>query len=426
MHRDLDISIEGVSRIEGHASLELKVKQGVVEDLKLSVSEDKRFYTQAVRGKNAVNLPNITSRICGTCSYAHLLCAIESVENALQVQPSEQTVILRKLAAYSMIIRDHAMHLYLFSLPDAFKKESVLEFNEEEMKWVNEGFKVKKAGNTLSTMIGGRAVHPTGLAVGGVLSIPKKEDSLKIIQELKEVRPFVLKIMQFFNDSQFSLQQDTRYVASLNSDFSYIGTGIIDSEGDKIQKKDFMDHFFRVVIPYSEAVGYELEGRDYVVGALSRMNLKKNSLHRETLKDAASFLNVFPSKNIFHNNLAQAIEILHAIDSSIEILEMDFKQEEKIEPVLREGEGIGVIEAPRGLLYYHVKTGSDGFIKDANLVIPTSQNQIRMQIDIKQLVEKLISEDKEKPEVEMEIEKLIRAYDPCMSCATHFLNVKWL
>ncbi len=426
MHRDLDITIDGVSRIEGHASLELKVKQGVVEDLKLSVSEDKRFYTQAVRGKNALNLPNITSRICGTCSYAHLLCAIESVENALNVQPSEQTVILRKLAAYSMIIRDHAMHLYLFSLPDAFGKESVLEFSEEEMKWVNEGFRVKKAGNTLSTMIGGRAVHPTSLAVGGVASIPKKEDSARIIHDLKEVRPLVLKIIEFFYNSQFSLKQNTRYVSSMNDDFSYLGSSIIDSDGEVIQKSGFMDHFFRVVIPYSEAVGYELEGKDYVVGALSRMNLKKKSLHRDTLKDAASFLSVFPSNNIFHNNLAQAIELLHAVDSSIEILQMDFRLEERVEPVLKEGEGIGVVEAPRGLLYYHVKTGADGLIKDANLVIPTSQNQIRMQMDIKQLVEKLISEDKEKGVVEMEIEKLIRAYDPCMSCATHFLNVKWI
>lgn len=424
MHRDIDFSIEGISKIEGHASLDVKIRQDKVEEVKLSVSEDKRFYTQAVVGKNALNVPMITSRICGTCSFAHLLCAVDAVENALKIQPSEQTVLLRKLAAYGMIIRDHAMHLYLFCLPDIFGKDSVLDFDSTQGKWIKDAFKVKGVGNNLSVLLGGRAVHPTNLLVGGSSSIPDKEKARKTIDDLKGIRDDVLNLIELFYNSSFSLKQDTRYVCSENDDFSYIGRGVVDSEGDFVDRKDFLDHFFRVVIPYSEAVGYDFEGRDYVIGALARVNIKKNVLNAETRKSAGGFLNAFPSNDIFKNNLAQAIEILHAIDSSIEILESsDFKQEEVLKPVVEDGEGIGVVEAPRGTLYYNLKI-KEGVVSGANLVIPTSQNQVRMQIDVKRVIEDNI--DKEKDFIINEVEKLVRAYDPCMSCATHFLHVNWL
>jgi len=424
MHRDIDFSIEGISKIEGHASLDVKIRQDKVEEVKLSVSEDKRFYTQAVVGKNALNVPMITSRICGTCSFAHLLCAVDAVENALNIQPAEQTITLRKLAAYGMIIRDHAMHLYMFSMPDVLNKDSILEFDAEQQKWVKDAFKVKGVGNKLSVLTGGRAVHPTNLLTGGVNSTPPPEEVKKMIEELKGIREEVARLTELFYNCTFSLKQDTRYVCSQNDDFSYIGNSIIDSEGDSIDRKDFLDHFFRVVIPYSEAVGYELEGRDYVVGALARVNLKKNKLHRETKKTLSNFLNAFPSNDIFKNNLAQAIEIMHAVDSSIEILESsDFKKQENVKPEVKDGEGIGVVEAPRGTLYYHLKIKNE-VVSDANLVIPTSQNQIRMQIDVKKTIEDNIDKDKET--MVKEVEKLVRAYDPCMSCATHFLHVNWL
>lgn len=423
MHRDIDFSIEGISKIEGHASLDVKVRNGVVEDVKLKVSEDKRFYTQAIRGKNAVNVPMITSRICGTCSFAHLLCAINAVENAFDVQPSEQTLTLRKLSYYGSVIRDHSMHLYMFCLPDIFEKDSILSFDSTEEHWVKECFKVKGTGNKLATLMAGRAVHPTNLLVGGVQSLPNKDRMKETAESLKQARNDVINLIQLFYSRQSSFLQDTRYVCSQGSDYGYSGDSIIDSEGDTIDKKDFMDHFFRVVIPYSEAVGYELEGKDYVVGALARMNLNKSLLNKNTQESAKEFIKVFPSNNMFHNNLAQAIEILNAIDSSIEILETaDFREEKtSVEP--KKSEGIGVVEAPRGLLYYHLNIDSEGKISDANLVIPSSQNQIRMQMDIKKLVEQNI--DKEKNFIENEIEKLIRAYDPCMSCATHFLHVNW-
>jgi len=200
---------------------------------------------------------------------------------------------------------------------------------------------------------------------------------------------------------------------------------IISSQRKIIPEADFWKHLHKVIIPYSQAAGFQFEGKDFMVGALARMNLNREKLHRQTKRDLAKYIRMFPSENIYHNNLAQAIEIMHCIDHSIELLETkDFKNEPKPEVEIREGRGIGVIEAPRGTLYYAMTLGKNGNIEYGNLVIPTAQNQIKMEKDIKCLVAQNI--DKSKKFIYHEIEKLIRAYDPCMTCATHFLKIKWV
>jgi coenzyme F420-reducing hydrogenase alpha subunit len=198
------------------------------------------------------------------------------------------------------------------------------------------------------------------------------------------------------------------------------------SDGLCISKNYFRQHLQKAVIPYSQAPGFAYKGKAYIVGALARMNISKDTLHRQTRKDLAKHLKAFPSDNVFHNNLAQAIEIIHCIDSSIELLEtMEFREEPKVVPKLKRAEGIGVLEAPRGTLYYNLRIDDSGKIEFADLVIPTSQNQIKMDIDIGALVQHKLDTGAEQEDIPLEIEKLIRAYDPCMSCATHFLKVNW-
>ncbi len=424
MHQDFDINLEAISKIEGHAALSLKVRNDEVEDVELKITENKRFYSQAVRGKPALNVPQLVSRICGTCSIAHLLCCVEAVEDALKVVPSEQTRILRKLTAYGMYVRDHAMHLYLFSLPDVFKKDSILDFVEDHHDLVDQAFQVKAAGNNLSKVVAGKAVHAPFPIVGGHAQIPDKEKTRQVILELKAAREHLFDLMQIYKDCDFSLKRDTRYVSSGNSDFSYLGDEIINSEGIPVQKSHYLWHLQRVVIPYSTSVGFQFRGKEYMVGSLPRMNLKKNSLHKDTKRDAAGFISLFPTNDVYKNNLAQAIETLHGIDHAVELLETtDFKPESPVQVKPQAGVGVAAIEAPRGTLYYHVDVDEYGKIREVELVIPTAQNQVNMGFDIKQLVEQNLHKPRE--EIEFEIEKLIRAYDPCMSCATHFLKVKW-
>ncbi len=424
MHKDFDINIEHLSKTEGHADLEIRVRNGKVEDVKLKISENKRFYTQAIRNKVFNSVPQLVSRICGTCSIAHLTCSIEAVEKALGIQPSEQTILLRKLAMYGMMIRDHAMHLYFFVLPDVFEKDSILDFDKSLSKWVEQAFAIKGAGNNLSKLIAGRAVHATYEQIGYFSNLPKKDDVKKIIEELKAVRQDVFDLLDLLYECKFKFERKTNYVALCTDDFSFLEGRIKSSDGVEIAEEDYWDYLNRVIIPYSQATGFKFEGKEYMVGAIARLALNKDALHRDAKRDAQKYLSVFPSFNVFHNNLAQAIEILHSIDHSIEILETtEFKEEPRPEIKLKAGKGIGVVEAPRGTLYHMIDLTSDGKVRYGNFVIPTAQNQIKMENDIKMLVEQML--DRDEHEIQHEIEKLIRAYDPCMSCASHFLRIKW-
>jgi coenzyme F420-reducing hydrogenase alpha subunit len=426
MHKDEgeEIRLDNISKIEGHGSLDIKIKDGKVKYVKLKITESKRFYTQAIRGKPAVSLPLMTSRICGTCSIAHLTCCAEAIEKAIGCELTDQTLLLRKLSMYGMMIRDHALHLYLFSLPDILGKDSVLDFDGPQNEILRKAFAIKGAGNDLSRVVAGRAVHATFAEVGRFSHVPAQDDVKKLIAELKSVRGYVIELTDLFYNSDFRLERDTDFVSLVTKDYSFINGIINDTRGAVIPEDRYWDYLNKVVIPYSEATGYNFEGREFMVGALARMNLNRGNLHADTRRDAAKYIGAFPSKNIYHNSLAQSIELLHSIDHSIELLESnEFKEEQVPHAVIKEGEGIGLVEAPRGMLYYMVTIDKTGRVAYGNIIVPTQQNQICMEKSIVQTVEANIGKDRK--QLEFEMEKMIRAYDPCMSCASHFLRVKW-
>jgi sulfhydrogenase subunit alpha len=423
--KKLDITIQNLSKMEGHADLEVKVRDDKVESVKIKFADNKRFFTQAIRNRDIDTLPQSVSRICGTCSVAHIICCIEAIEKALKINPSEQTKLLKKLTMFGLMIRDHALHTYLFALPDVFGKDSVLELEGENVQFLRDCFDIKRVGNQLSTIVAGRAVHAPFPMVGGFSSIPKNEELRVLIPELKKARERVFSLMEVYYNSKIDYSRKTHFVALAGKEFDFLGDHIETSKKEKIPEERYLDHLEQVVLPYSQATGYEFEYETYMVGALARLNLNKKALHPKTQKDAAKYLKVFPSNNIFHNNLAQAIEILHSIDSAIEIIEKtDFKPEEPIKVEYKDAVGVGVIEAPRGVLYYRLSLKKNGMVKEGNIITPTQQNQINIELDVKNLVEKNLKK-LSREQIEYEIEKLIRAYDPCISCATHFLKVNW-
>lgn len=424
--KEVDISIQNISKIEGHASLDVKVKNNKVEEVHIKFADNKRFFTQAIKGRSIDTLSQSVARICGTCSIAHTLCCIEAIEKALGIKPSKQTELLKKLTMYGLMIRDHALHLYLFSLPDVFNKDSVLDFNEKESKYLHDSFDVKRAGNYLSTIVAGKAVHAPFPLVGGFAQIPKNNELKDCIKELKKAREKVLDLLEIYYNCKIDYSRETNFVGLVAKQFDFLEGEIVSTTGERIPEKDFFKYLKKVVLPYSQAVGYKFEKITYMVGALARLNLNKEGLHKNTKRDAKKYLELFPSNNIFHNNLAQGIEILHSIDHSIEIIENNkFRHEEPMEVKPKECEGVGVLEAPRGTLFYRLAINKKGIIKNGNIVVPTQQNQVNMELDIKNLVEKQIGKIS-KEQIEYQIEKLIRAYDPCISCATHFLKVNWL
>jgi sulfhydrogenase subunit alpha len=426
----IDINLDRISKVEGAASLAVRVNDDKVESVKFSSTEYKRFYTKAMEGKPLLALPQLLARICGTCSNAHLMCSIEAGESALGIVPSEQTRILRRLTLNGLMIRDHALHLYLFVMPDIFGKDAFLDFDEGdpvEHQMLHDGFEIKAAGNKLALLVAGRSVHAMYPTLGGFLRFPEAKGVDEVRAALEATRPAVIRLVEFFAKAPFHLNRKTNYVALLpQTGFGFLGENIHSSTGQVIAKADFRKHFEHTVLPYSQASAYKSKGEPYMVGALARLNLAADRLHANTKKDAAAALKKFPSYDIFDNNLAQALEILHCLDESLDLLQSTkFVAEPPIKAQNREAVGIGVIEAPRGTLYHKVVVGADGIVKSGEVVIPTGQNQINLEQDVFTVVSELVAKKTPKDEIVFELEKLIRAYDPCMSCASHFLKVKW-
>lgn len=426
---DLDLTLDRLTKVEGSASLEVRVRGGNVERVHFKITEFKRFFTEAMKGKPIVALPQLLSRICGTCSNAHLLASIEACERALGIVPTEQTKLLRVLTMYGLNIRDHALHLYLFALPDLYGKDAFLDFDEndlEQHQLLHDGFDIKSAGNFLATIIAGRSVHAVHPTIGGFNHFPEKKEIEEAIVKLTAIRPAVLRLIKIFENSPFHFDRKTNFMALVPERYGFIDGCIDTGKGECIPEEHFGEHLEHVVLPYSQASAYEWGGESYMVGALARMNLAKDRLHPKTKEALGATLDRFPSTDIFLNNLAQAIEILHSIDDAIEILTTrEIKSEPVVKVPYREAVGVGVVEAPRGTLYHKVHVGADGIVKEGEIVVPTGQNQLNIEEDIANLVQRHLP-DTPKDKMIFEIEKLIRAYDPCMSCATHFLKVKWV
>lgn len=425
-----DVSMEHITKIEGDASISVKVEDGKVIDVKFQTVEYKRFFTEAMKGKAIMAIPAHLARICGTCSNAHIMAAIEACEDALDITPSEQTEVLRSLTMHGLTIRDHALHLYLFSLPDVYGKDAFLDLDEnipEEHQILHDGFGIKAAGNFLATLVAGRSVHAQYPTIGGFLHFPDKAGIDEAIAKLREARPAALRLVQIFKDQPFHLDRQMNFQALIPlGNFGYINGEIRTSRGEVFPEKEYRNLLEHVVLPYSQASAYKYKGESYFVGALARLNIAKDKLHPNTKESVPEALQVFPSTDVFHNNLAQAIEILHSIDESIDILSTrTFAPEPLIKKPARDAVGIGVVEAPRGTLYHKIVVGADGTIKEGEVIVPTGQNQINIEKDVGRLIEDKLAQGVDREKLPMEMEKLIRAYDPCMSCAAHFLKVKW-
>ncbi len=425
-----DLSMEHITKVEGSAALNLRVVDGRVKEVHFALTEYKRFFTEALKGKSLAAIPPHLARICGTCSNAHIMASIEACEKALGIVPTSQTKLLRALTMHGLMIRDHALHLYLFSLPDIFGKDAFLDLDENdsiEHQLLHDGFDTKSAGNFLATLVAGRSVHATYPVIGGYLKFPDPAGVAEAIEKLQAIRPAVRRLVEIFKNAPFHFDRQTKYMALVpDNNYGYLEGKIMTSAGESYDESQFRAHLEHVVLPYSQASAYTYEGEGYMVGALARLNLAKDKLHPKTKESLAAVLKLFPATDIYLNNVAQAVEILHAVDESIEILSNQmFSPEPVIKAEVKESVGVGVIEAPRGTLYHKLVIGADGQVKEGEVVVPTGQNQINIERDIARLVQELVDQNTAQEKIAPEIEKLIRAYDPCMSCGSHFLKVNW-
>jgi sulfhydrogenase subunit alpha len=331
------------------------------------------------------------------------------------------------------MIRDHALHLYFFVLPDILGVDSILDIPDDPDDFghtlLQDSFDIKRLGTDITNTIVGAAIHAPWPTVGGFLRNPEPTKFPDLVARLEAVRSQVLRGIDTFFGWNASLVRNTDYLGLHNETrFDYLeGDVVVNSNGRRIARSEFKNYLQYVQIPHSHAEGYRFSDtqEDYLVGALARINLSEELLHPRTKDDIASSLSAFPSNNIYHNNLAQAIEILQCVDDAIAILStIQLVDEKPVRASAQAGTGVGLIEAPRGLLYHMAKVNEEGVIEDYDVVVPTAQNQINIENDLKDYFNENLDKDEET--LRVNAERIVRAYDPCMSCATNFLKIDWI
>jgi len=421
------IELDHITKIEGHAKLKLKIDGGKVKKCQLEVFEGARYFEGILRGRRYNEAPHLTSRICGVCSQAHLITALQAIENALVVEVSPQTKLLRELLLLGQIIQSHALHLYLLVLPDYMGFESAISMAAKYPKHIQSALNIKKLGNDICTVIGAREVHSITAVPGGFSKIPDQKDLDVLVKRMKKEKEIIVKAAKLFAGFRYpDLVRQTEYVALQKEDTYALMDGTINStEGLCISKERYLEYFEENIKDYSTAKFVVSEGKGFMVGSLARINLNQKMMS----KDARGLISEsgfdFPNYNPFLNNFAQAVEMVHVVDRAIEIIEnLALRDEKPVDFKIRAGRGVAATEVPRGTLYHDYELDDKGDVVHANIITPTTQNLKNCEDDIIEYVPKLLK--KSSKQVVDNLEKLIRAYDPCISCSTHFLEVEGL
>ena len=419
------IKVDYLARVEGEGALYIKVKDDKVKDVKLKIFEPPRFFEALLRGRRFDEAPDITARICGICPVAYQMSACHAMENAFGINVDGQLRALRRLIYCGEWIASHTLHVYMLHAPDFLGYESAIEMAKDYPKEVARGLKLKKIGNDLMSLIGGREIHPINICVGGFYKLPTKSELIGIKDDLKRARDDAMQTVQLVSKFTFpDFYRDYEYVALSHPNEYPINEGrIVSNKGMDIEASDYDQYFEEQHISYTNALHSVIKERgEYFVGPMARYNLnfdKLSPLAKETAKDAG----LEPlCNNTFKSIIIRSIEILYACDEALRIIdqyEMPEKSRLEIKPSV--STGFGCTEAPRGILYHRYKMDKEGSILDAKIVPPTSQNQKTIESDLCDFVDNNMSlSDKE---LTWHCEQTIRNYDPCISCATHFLKL---
>ena len=433
----MELKIDHVCRIEGHADVHIEAEGNTIKEARFMPNEGRRFFEGLLKGRYFYDAPIITSRICGVCSEAHLLASLEAMEKALGVQSSEQTKLLRKIMLIASIIESHALHIYALALPDYLGYESVLSMaaTPEYGKVVKEALRIKKLSNTVLDIIGGRSTHPVTFVVGGLTNLPTQKNIEVILKKLKEeALPFAKFTYDLLDGLQYPEYnaEHHEYIAVFNpKEYGVQGEELISSKGGKINiDKDAASYFIEYEHPYhSNKVTKTPRSETIVCDALARVNLNYQFLTDKTKELIANSKHAksFPTHNPFLNNLAQAIELYHFCDYTINVLEnVKIKEEPRIKVEPKAGRGICMQEVPRGTIMHEYSVDSQGKIENARVMAPTTFFTGAMDDDLKHYAQNLLNQGISEPEFIKNIEMLVRSYDPCISCATHKMKIRFI
>lgn len=424
------INVDHVARIEGHGNIHLVIKDGEVKTVQMEVIEAARFFESMVRGRIYSDVPYVASRVCGICSASHVVTDLLAIEDAFQIDVTDRTHALRELLIYGSYLQNHGTHLYVLAAPDFLGQKSVFPLQEIDPALFDSALALKNLGNRLCSMIGGRSIHPITAVVGGFTHEIAPEEYRLLAEEMDAMRPFALETVDLFKSFSIPDMQSTGDALAMYAPDKY---AVCDSRearffksGDTFNAHDWTDHIQEYQVDHSGALFARevATGQSYMTCALARMNVSWNNLCKDAKVAAAKVGLRPPEFNPFLNNVAQAIELVDALERCAvlcrRLADDDF--EGSSVPVsfeVRAGRGVGFTEAPRGALFHELEFDSQGKVVHASISTPTAQNVANLEDDMRQLAELMLQQGADETAIKFEVEKLVRAYDPCLSCSVH-------
>ena len=423
------IIIDHICRVEGHGGLTVNIKDGKVAEVNMNIFEGSRFFEPLVVGRAYDEVAPILMRICAICSAAHTVASLTAVEKAFGITVSPQTRLLRELLVHGGNIESHALHLFCLAIPDFLGYPSAIALASDHLQEVKTGLELKKLGNTIQETIGGRAIHSVNAVIGGFGKVPSRDQLRDLKDQLKRGLEQSLAGIDLVSSLQVpDFCTSPNIYAALLPDgpgYSLFGDKIGLSIGDTKDVSMYKEICKERVVAHSHAKQSWFQGKPFAVGALARIALNGKRLSGQA-KNASEKLGLDPlPENMLYNNAAQAVEIVYSIERSLDIVDQllreGIKQEKPAKVRCRAGTGVGAVEAPRGTLYHSYSFDKAGRLTEADVITPTAQNLANIEKDLKVSVENLMDEPKESlgPKLEM----VVRAYDPCISCAVHLVEV---
>ena len=434
-NRNFDVELHHVTRVEGHGNIYVNVKNGTLERCEWNISEAPRFFEAMVLGRNWSELHHITSRICGICSIGHTLASLKATEAAMGITISDQDLKLRKLALHAENMQSHILHVGFLALPDLLGVGSVIPLassNPEEVKTV---LRLHRLANEMSTMVCGRTTHPQRLIPGGFSKIPSMKELSELRERLKASVPdlqAVAKLLKSLAPKIPDFVRETEFIALISPNEYALYDGKIGStDADSAPVREYLSFTNEYIVPQSTAKRAKHKRQSYMVGALARLNINYDKLSPLAKKIAEMFDLKPVCHNPFMNSVAQLVEVVHSVEDSIKLINELEAAGLKSQPDynlpeinIKAGQGVGAVEVPRGILFHDYTYNNEGVCTKANCVIPTNQNHGNIQLDMKALLPKIL--EKTPKEIELTLEMLVRAYDPCISCSAHAVKVHFV
>ncbi len=420
--------VAALSRVEGEGALNITVTDGQIDHVELNIYEPPRFFEAFLRGRGIREVPDIVARICGICPVAYQMSGCHALEKALGIQITPEIRRMRRLLYCGEWIESHALHIYLLHAPDFLGYESGISLAKDHREAVEMGLRLKKIGNHLLEILGGRPIHPVNVAVGGFYGAPSKSALKALLPDLRwglKAAVDTLHLVAGFNFPSLDLDYEMVSIRHPN-EYPMNEGNVVSSKGLDVPMEEYEKHFEERHVPQSTALHSVRVPAEtpYLVGPLARVNLCFDHLSPTAQREAEKLKIEWPCQNNFKSIIARALELITAYEEAIAIVE-DYNAE--LNPSLipyhpKPGVGCHATEAPRGLIYHRYRVGEDGLIAEAKIVPPTSQNQPRIEQDLADYLPSILQHDD--AEVTRRCEHLVRNYDPCISCSTHFLKVK--